>query len=239
MKRLKKGGTRLQVEKSPLTTPQVRQSKQHMPMTFTTILDFLGTLTFAISGIRLASGKQIDWFGAYIIGLVTAIGGGTLRDLLLNITPFWMLDAKYFITTGLALVVTLLFKDKIFKLGSTLFLFDTIGLGLFTIVGITKSMDAGLPIWVSIIMGTITGTLGGVVRDVLLNEVPLLFRRDIYALACVAGGGVYFVCKYLDLPTGATETIAASVVIALRLVAVKFHIHLPKLQPIGEQGSTP
>jgi uncharacterized membrane protein YeiH len=205
-------------------------------MDFTTILDFLGTFAFAISGIRHASGKQMDWFGAYIIGLVTAIGGGTLRDLQLNLTPFWMLDPKYFITTGIALVATLLFKDKIFKWGSTLFLFDTIGLGLFTIVGITKSMDAGLSVWVCIVMGTITGTLGGVVRDVLLNEVPLLFRRDIYALACVAGGGVYFICKYFDLPSGVTETIAASVVIALRLVAVKFHIHLPQLHPIGSQS---
>ena len=204
-----------------------------MQIDFTTLLDFLGTFAFAISGIRMASGKQIDWFGAYIIGLVTAIGGGTIRDLLLNTSPFWMLDAKYFITTGLALIATLLFKDKIFKLGSTLFLFDTIGLGLFTIVGITKSMDFGLPIWVCIIMGTITGTLGGVTRDVLLNEIPLLFRRDIYALACVAGGGVYFICKWFDLPGGVTEIIAASVVITIRLLAVKFHIHLPQLKPIG------
>ncbi len=204
-------------------------------MNFTTILDFLGTFAFAISGIRLASGKQIDWFGAYIIGLVTAIGGGTLRDLLLNLTPFWMLDPTYFITTGIALAAAILFRDKIFKWGSTLFLFDTIGLGLFTIVGITKSIDAGLPIWVCIVMGTVTGTLGGVVRDVLLNEVPLLFRRDIYALACVAGGGVYFICKYVGLPTGVTEIIAASIVIAFRLVAVKFHIHLPQLQPIGRK----
>lgn len=205
-------------------------------MDFTTFLDFSGTFAFAISGIRRASGKRMDWFGAYIIGLVTAIGGGTLRDLLLNTTPFWMLDAKYFITTGIALVATLLFKDRIFKWGSTLFLFDTIGLGLFTIVGITKSMDAGLPIWVCIVMGTITGTLGGVIRDVLLNEVPLLFRRDIYALACVAGGVVYFSCKYFDMPTGITETIAAAVVIILRLVVVKFHVHLPQLEPIGSQS---
>ena len=204
-------------------------------MDFTAILDFLGTFAFAISGIRMASGKQMDWFGAYIIGLVTAIGGGTLRDLLLKVTPFWMLDPKYFITTALALVVTLLFKNRIFKWGSTLFLFDTIGLGLFTIVGITKSMDAGLPFWVCIIMGTITGTLGGVVRDVLLNEVPLLFRKDIYALACVAGGGVYFVCKYFELPKDVTETIAASMVISSRLLAVKFHIHLPQLQPMEEK----
>lgn len=196
------------------------------------MLDLLGTFAFAISGIRLASGKQIDWFGAYIVGLVTAIGGGTLRDLLLGVTPFWMLDGKYFLTSGVALIATLLFKDKLFKWGSTLFLFDSIGLGLFTIVGITKSMDARLPFWVCIIMGTITGTVGGVVRDVLLNEVPLIFRKDIYALACITGGGVYFICSYFQLPTGITDTTAALTVIVFRLIAVKNHIHLPQLQPI-------
>lgn len=201
----------------------------------TTVLDLVGTFAFGISGIRLASGKQIDWFGAYSIGLVTAIGGGTTRDLLLDVTPFWMLDAKYFLITGVALVVTLLFKDKIFRWGSTLFLFDTIGLGLFTIVGITKSMDAGLPVWVCIVMGTITGSLGGVVRDVLLNEVPLIFRRDVYALACVAGGGIYFLCINLNLPTVVAEIIAALTVIIFRLLAVKFHIHLPRLQAISSK----
>lgn len=207
-----------------------------MNFNFTILLDLLGTFAFAISGIRLASGKQMDWFGAYIIGLVTAIGGGTFRDLLLDATPFWMLEGKYFLTTGVALITTLLFKDKLFKWGSTLFLFDTIGLGLFTIVGITKSIDAGLPFWVCIIMGTITGSVGGVIRDVLLNEVPLLFRKDIYALACVAGGGVYFLCNYLILPTGITETIAALTVIVFRLIAVKYHLHLPQLQPLDSKS---
>lgn len=206
-----------------------------MELNFTTIIELLGTFAFAISGIRLASGKQIDWFGAYIIGLVTAIGGGTMRDLLLDVTPFWILDAKYFLTTGVALIATLLFKDKLFKLGSTLFLFDTIGLGLFTIVGITLSINAGLPLWVCIVMGTITGTVGGIIRDVLLNEVPLIFRKDIYALACVAGGGVYFLCSYLNFPTDITEIIAASTVIILRLIAVKFHLHVPQLQPLNDK----
>lgn len=201
-----------------------------MDFNFTILLDLTGTFAFAISGIRLASGKQIDWFGAYIIGLVTAIGGGTLRDLLLNITPFWMLDAKYFLTTGVALIATLLFKEKLFKWGSTLFLFDTIGLGLFTIVGLTKSIDAGLPVWVCIVMGTITGSVGGVIRDVLLNEVPLLFRKDIYAIACISGGLIYFILDYLTLPKGVIETIAALTVIVFRLIAVKYHFHLPKLK---------
>ncbi|MGI8599733.1 MAG: trimeric intracellular cation channel family protein [Chitinophagaceae bacterium] len=129
---------------------------------FTTFLDQPGTFAFAFSGIRLVSGKQIDWFGAYIIGLVTAIGGGTIRDLLLDVTPFWMLDGKYFLTTAAALLVTILFKEKVFRWGNTLYLFDAIGLGLFTIVGISKSLDAGLPFWVCIIMGAITGSVARV-----------------------------------------------------------------------------
>jgi uncharacterized membrane protein YeiH len=203
---------------------------------FTELIELLGTFAFAISGIRLASVKQIDWFGAYIIGLVTAIGGGTMRDLLLNVTPFWMLDVKYFLTTGVALFATLLFKDKLFRWGSTLFLFDSIGLGLFTVVGITVSLDAGLPFWVCIVMGTITGSIGGVTRDVLLNEVPLIFRKDIYALACVAGGGVYFICSYFNLQTDITEIITASAVIILRLIAVKFHLQIPQLHPINDKS---
>lgn len=207
-----------------------------LPKDFTILLDLLGTFAFAISGIRMASGKQIDWFGAYIIGLVTAIGGGTLRDLLLDATPFWMSDARYLLTTGVALVATLLFRQKVFRWGSTLFLFDSVGLGLFTIVGIAKSMDAGLPFWACIVMGTITGTVGGVVRDVLLNEVPLLFRKDIYALACMAGGGMYFACHHFMLPTGVTEMVAALTVIVFRLIAVRFHLHLPHLQPMADSG---
>jgi uncharacterized membrane protein YeiH len=207
-----------------------------MVLNFTTVLDLLGTLAFAISGIRRASGKNIDWFGAYIIGLVTAIGGGTTRDVLLDVTPFWMLDAQYFITTGIALLATLLFKDKLFKWGSTIFLFDAIGLGLFTVVGISKSLQAGLPFWVCIVMGAITGSVGGVIRDILLNEVPLLFRKDIYALACIAGGIVYFICGKLHFPTTVSELLAALTVITIRIIAVKFHIQLPILHAMDNKN---
>lgn len=204
-------------------------------MNLTTIIELFGTFSFAISGIRLASGKQIDWFGAYVIGLVTAIGGGTIRDLLLDATPFWMLDVKYFLTTGVALLATVLLKEKIFRLGHTLFLFDAIGLGLFTVVGISKSLDAGFPFWVGIVMGVITGSVGGVIRDVLLNEVPLLFRKDIYALTCLLGGIVYFTLQYMGTPIAVTEIFSALTILALRLIAVRFHIHLPVLNPIAER----
>lgn len=199
---------------------------------FTILPDLVGTFAFAISGIKLASGKQVDWLGAYIIGLATAIGGGTIRDLFLGVTPFWMLDSRYFITTGVALLATLLFKEKLFRWKNTLFLFDTIGLGLVTIVGITKSLDANFPFWVCIVMGAITGSVGGVIRDILLNEVPLLLQKDIYALACIAGGVVYFVCYYVNLSTGFTELIAAAVVMIVRILAIQFHIHLPVLKSI-------
>ncbi len=201
-----------------------------MPFTFTTFLDLAGTFAFAISGIRLASGKRIDWFGAYVLGLATAIGGGTVRDLLLNVTPFWMLDSKYLVITGVALLTTILFKNKINKWGNTLFLFDAIGLGLFMITGISKTIDAGFPFWVCIVMGTITGSLGGMIRDVLLNQVPLLFRGEIYALTCVAGGIVYFICLQLSIDIKVTELIAAATVITMRILAVKFHIRLPVLE---------
>lgn len=201
-----------------------------MNLTLINIIELLGTFAFAVSGLRIAAGKQIDWFGAYIIGLVTAIGGGTLRDLLLNQTPFWMTDGKYVLITGIALIATIIFKQKIFKLGSTLFLFDTIGLGLFTIVGISKSLDAGFPYWTCIIMGAITGSVGGVIRDILLNEVPMLFQKDIYALACIAGGSIYFLFQFLNFPHEASEIAGAITVILVRIVSVKYNLNLPKFQ---------
>lgn len=205
---------------------------------FTRILDLLGTFAFAVSGIRWAANKQFDWFGAYVIGLVTAIGGGTTRDLLLNAPPFWMQNASYLIVTGIALLSTIVFRTQLFRWGRALFLFDSIGLGLFTVVGIGKSLEAGLPFWVCIMMGTITGTVGGVIRDVLLNEMPLLFRKDIYALACILGGIVYMISYQYDLSISITELLAALTVILIRIVAVRYHIQLPFLNPVdSERGS--
>lgn len=197
---------------------------------FSTILDHLGTFAFAISGIRLASAKKFDWFGAYVIGFVTAIGGGTTRDVFLGVTPFWMLQPSYLIITGVALIIFLFFNKRLTQLNKTLFLFDAIGLGLFVVVGIDKSIEANFPFWVAIIMGTITGSIGGVIRDVLINETPLIFRSDIYASACIIGGIAYWICYRLNMPIPITNIIAASTVIAIRLLAVKFKIQIPKLK---------
>ena len=199
-------------------------------MNFLTLIDYIGTFAFAISGIRLASAKRFDWFGAYVVGFVTAVGGGTIRDLLLDVTPFWMLQSSYLIVTALALGFVILFGRYVIRLNNTFFIFDAIGLGLFAVVGIEKSITYGYPMWVGLIMGTLTGAAGGVLRDTLINEVPLIFRKEIYALACVFGGSVYYLCLYSGLNSTLTQIIGAVSVILIRILAVKYHISLPNLK---------
>ena len=199
-------------------------------MNFLTLIDYIGTFAFAISGIRLASAKRFDWFGAYVVGFVTAVGGGTIRDLLLDVTPFWMLQSSYLIVTALALGFVILFGRYVIRLNNTFFIFDAIGLGLFAVVGIEKSITYGYPMWVGLIMGTLTGAAGGVLRDTLINEVPLIFRKEIYALACVFGGLVYYLCLYSCLNSTLTQIIGAVSVILIRILAVKYHISLPNLK---------
>lgn len=196
-------------------------------MDFIVILDHLGAFAFALSGIRLASEKKFDWFGAYVIGLVTAIGGGTTRDLLLRVSPFWMQNSSYLVVTGIALLVFLFWGRWIVRMGHTLLIFDSIGLGLFVVIGIDKTLAIGFPYWVAILMGMITGSIGGVIRDVLSNETPLIFRKDIYAMACILGGLVYFFLDSLGLPLTVIQTLTAVSVILIRVVSVKFHIQLP------------
>lgn len=200
---------------------------------FITFCDYSGTFAFAISGIRLASAKKFDWFGAYVVGVVTAVGGGTLRDILLNTTPFWMTQASYLIISALALFFVLLFRKSVIRLNNTFFIFDAVGLGLFAVVGIAKSIEFGFPYWTAIIMGTITGAFGGMMRDILINEEPLIFRKDIYALACVFGGLVYYVCHRLGLPMDFTQSFSAISVFMARVLSVRYHISLPVLK--GEE----
>lgn len=204
-------------------------------MDFITIIDYIGTFAFAISGIRLASAKRFDWFGAYVVGFVTAVGGGTMRDLMLGFTPFWMSNVAYLIVSGLALLFVVGFRKYVVKLNNTFFIFDAIGLGLFTVVGVEKSIAAGYPMWVGIIMGTMTGAAGGMFRDIFINEVPLIFRKDIYAIACVCGGFIYYLCLYFGFSPTLTQFIAASSVIVIRIFAVRFGVCLPALH--GEFGS--
>ena len=200
-----------------------------LPVTFV-IIEFIGTFAFAISGVRLSSTKRFDIFGAWIVGMATAIGGGTMRDLMLGVNPFWMTNGSYFICCALAVLAVGMFGKYIIHHNYTWFIFDTIGLALFNVIGIEKTLALGHPYWVAITMGAVTGAGGGIIRDVLMNDVPLIFRSEIYALACVAGGLAYVVCIQLGLSVEISALLSAFSVILIRILAVKFHWQLPVLK---------
>ena len=198
--------------------------------TFIQIIEFLGTFAAAISGVRLAAAKEFDWLGGYVVGLATAIGGGTLRDVMIDATPFWMTKSIYIICTGIALIVVLIFKKYLVRLNNTWFIFDTFGLAFFTVAGIQKSLMYGFPFWVAIIMGCITGAAGGIVRDVLINEIPLIFRKEIYALASIAGGLLFLLLSIVGVSDAICAIVCFLIVVLVRVLAVKYRISLPHLK---------
>ncbi len=200
-----------------------------MESTFLTAIEVIGTIAFAISGIRLAAYRRFDWFGAYTVGLVTAIGGGTLRDLLLDIPVFWMQTPLYLGVTAFSLAVVILFRRILVSSNRMLFVFDTLGLALFVVIGIEKTLAVGYAMWVGIVMGMITGAFGGVLRDILINDEPLFFRKDIYATACIAGGLVYWGCFEAGTSGTVCQLLCALAIIVLRTCALRWNWHLPVL----------
>ncbi len=194
------------------------------------IIEFIGTFAFAISGIRMAAAKHFDWFGGFVCGFAVAIGGGTIRDVMLGTTPFWMTSSIYVTCTVIALLVFILFAKSLNRLENAWLTFDTLGLALFTIAGIQKTLQFDYPFWVAIIMGCITGAAGGVIRDVLLNKEPVVFQKDIYAMASVAGGLVYWLMMTLGINMGLTAIATFLVICVIRFIAVRFHISLPILR---------
>ena len=199
------------------------------------IIELLGTFAFAISGIRHAAAKHFDWFGGYVCGVAVAIGGGTIRDVMLGTTPFWMTTPVYLICTGVALLTVVFFGKWMEPLKNAWFVFDTFGLALFTIAGIQKSLAMGQPFWVAIIMGCITGSAGGVIRDVLLNNEPVIFHKEIYAIACVLGGLAYWALAALGLSTELSAVVSFCVTCLIRFLAVRYHISLPTLKSENEK----
>lgn len=200
------------------------------------IIEFVGTMAFAISGIRLASGKRFDLFGALIVGMATAIGGGTIRDVMLGVTPFWLTNKIYIICCIFSLLWVIIFGKYLIRQKNTWFIFDTIGLALFNVIGIEKTLQMGFPFWTAIVMGCITGAAGGVIRDILINEEPLIFRKEIYAVACILGGVVYVTCfAAFGLPAELNALFSSITVIVVRILAVRFGWHLPVLKGEGKE----
>lgn len=197
---------------------------------FFQILDILGTVAFAISGVLVALNKKMDPFGVLIIAFVTAVGGGSLRDILIGIQPVsWMTNMTYVYVIFGATVFAVLLKNKLNYLRKSLFLFDTIGIGLYTVVGIETGVVADLHPIICISLGTITACFGGVIRDILCNEIPVIFRKEIYATACILGGLTYFILREFMADTHLVFVIAGTIVIVIRLLAVRFKISLPSL----------
>lgn len=199
-----------------------------MPTQFLSITDILGTLAFAMSGALLAMEKKLDPFGVLVMSFVTAIGGGTLRDILIgNLPVSWLRNEFTMITIFSSAILSMIFGQYLRRLSTTLFLFDAMGLGLFTIVGIEFGIKLDFSIGVCLALGTITACFGGVIRDVLLNDVPLLFRKELYALACITGGLVYFGLRKVNLGGDMAKILCILVIVALRVVAVRFKLSLP------------
>lgn len=197
------------------------------------LLDLIGTFVFAISGIRLASRTDMDIFGASVVGFVTAIGGGTVRDLLLNNHPItWMADMTYPLVILAAVPFTFMMGKKLNNFSKTLFIFDTIGIAMFTIIGMEAALSFGLNPFMAGLMGMISAVVGGVTRDVLCREVPLIFRKEIYATACLLGAVVFYLGIEIDLPDNLNYLITTAVIISIRTVSIKWNLSLPKMKKV-------
>ena len=192
------------------------------------LLDIIGTMAFALSGALTAMNKRLDPFGILIIAFVTAVGGGTLRDVLIGRTPVgWMLNLNYVYVVFIGYILAILFRKRFDKLRKSLFLFDTVGLGVFTLIGLEKGISIGLHPIICTALGTMTACFGGVIRDILCNEIPVLFRKEIYATLCIAGGILFFLLQELKLSDDIISPIVAVFIITFRLIAFKYNWSLP------------
>lgn len=193
------------------------------------IIDILGTLSFSISGVLTAVKKRMDPFGIFIIAFVTAVGGGTVRDLLIDAKVFWMQNLHFIYTIAITSVLAIIFRKKLGYIRKSLFLFDTIGIAVYTILGVEKGITAGLPPIICIALGTLSACFGGVIRDILCGEIPIIFRKEIYATACIVGAFAYFGLQYTPIPQDFVVIISGSIVVLIRLLAVTFKLSLPSI----------
>lgn len=196
---------------------------------FSLAIELLGTIAFAMSGAFAAMQYKLDPFGVLIIAFSTAVGGGTIRDLLLDVPVFWMHDLFLCVVIFVTTILSMIFKSIETNFKNTLFIFDSLGLGLFTIIGMQKGFDAGLNTVICITLGTITGCFGGVLRDIFINRIPLLLREEIYATACIVGGMMFIILNtYTYLSAPIIQIITIGVIVLIRVIAMKFHLQIPK-----------
>ncbi len=198
------------------------------------VIDILGTIAFSISGVLTALNKRLDPFGILIIAFVAAVGGGTLRDILIDAPVSWMRNLTFIYVIFGSTIFAVIFRKRLGYIRRSLFLFDTIGIALYTIVGVEKGIAAGFHPTICIALGTITACFGGVLRDILCNEIPIIFRKEIYATACILGASAYFLLHYSPIPEDFIVVISGSIVIIVRLLAVYFKLSLPSIYTKNE-----
>lgn len=187
-------------------------------------------MVFAISGALAGRDKKLDFFGISAVGFITAIGGGTVRDILIGSTPVgWMNDLTYLAMIGGGILISLLFGKRVRKLRRTFFMFDTIGIAVFTVLGLQKALSIGLHPIIAIMMGMVSAVFGGVIRDIVCNEIPLIFRKEIYALTCLFGGIMYFLLQQIDINPTFNIVLTIFVIGLTRILAVRFKWQLPDI----------
>lgn len=197
---------------------------------FLQLIDILGTVTFAISGVFAAMQKRLDVFGIFIIAFITAVGGGTLRDILIGDFPVsWMRSTTYSTIILVSAFVAVLFSNTLKNFTKTLLVYDSLGLGFFTVLGIQKGIVYGLHPGICIALGTVTGCFGGVIRDIALNNIPLIFQKEIYATACILGGLLYFLLLSRHMNKDWLDVICISAIFLVRIIAVHYRLTLPSI----------
>ena len=196
---------------------------------FINFIEVVGLISFSISGAMAALDKKLDIFGIFIIAFVTSMGGGTLRDILIGDLPVnWMVNTQNTIIILVAAIVAVLFRKSIQNFQKLLFIFDSLGLGLFTVVGIEKGIAFGFDPGICIMLGTITGCFGGVIRDISINNIPMIFQKEIYATACIGGGILYFILQS-HISIELLDIIVIMAIFLVRIWVVKYNISLPDM----------
>ncbi len=204
--------------------------------TAVSIIMIIGVFSFAISGALTAMQKRFDIFGIIIIGFATAVGGGTIRDLLIGKPIFWLVEPTYiyFIIGGS--IFAMIFRRKLSYLSKALLFFDTVGLGLFTIMGVEIGLAFELSDVSSIVMGVITGSFGGILRDVLVNDVPVVFRKEIYATISIAGGSIFLILRKFEINEYIIDYLPVFFIIILRFIVIRYKISLPNMYKKDDIG---
>jgi len=197
-------------------------------MTLQYTFELLGTFFFAISGAMAVRDQENDLFGASFTGFVTAIGGGTLRDIMLGSYPLvWIGDINFLYAIICGVIIAYFFSNQLMRLTRTLRVFDTLGIAFFTILGVEKALQLGVRPEIAAIMGMFSAVMGGVLRDILTNETPVLFRKEIYATACLAGAVLYLLLFQLEVDRTINLALSSLVIVLIRLFAVKYKLALP------------